>query len=175
MKKWLIPLAALVGVTLVLVAAACRNGPTPEQRRYVADACESFADYVEGLIEAGVPGFEDVSTLDDALAGLLDLKAVSQAALTEFSRIEPPIDMRDGHEQILAVLETEIAGLELLTAALRSRDEGRLNQALNDTDPMADLAGMSPTSFFPTDVPGYEEAWNKECAPRLRQIEDAAS
>lgn len=173
-------IAALVGVTLVVVAAACggtgSESPTPEQRSYVADACEPFANYMEGLIATGFPGSGDVTTPEDALTTMLDLTAVSQTALREFSRIEPPPDIRDVHEQILAVLETEIAGLDALSAALRSRDEELLNQALKDTDQMANLAGIGPTGFFPTDVPaGYEEAWNKDCAPRLRQIEDGAS
>ncbi len=101
----------------------------------------------------------------------------SQPILSASSGIDPPpADIRDVHQQLLAVLETEIAGYELVEAALRSRDEELLNRALNDADELADLAGIGPTGFFPTDVPGgYEEAWDKECAPRLRQIEDAAS
>ncbi|MCH7578769.1 MAG: hypothetical protein IIB22_00810 [Chloroflexi bacterium] len=78
---------------------------------------------MEVLIATGFPGSEDVATLDDTLTDLLDLKAVSQTALKEFSRIEPPPDIRDVHEQVLVVLETEIAVFEVLTAALRSGDE----------------------------------------------------
>lgn len=140
-------------------------------RRYVGEICEPFARYFEDAIQAGFPEFEGVTSLDEVPELFRRLRAISERTHDEFSVVQPPAAIRDIHEQLLTVLETEIAGYQLLETALESGDPELIEEAMVEAEEQATLADFGPTGFFPTGVPQeYEEAWEQECVPRLRQI-----
>ena len=182
-------------IVLAVVVASCGEGERPQvpvqerstvgaeeltaaavdeaslARRYVAGICEPFARNFEDAIELGFPEFEGVTSFDDFLALLRQLRAISQRTHDEFSAVQPPAAIRDIHEEVLAVLEVEIAGYQRLETALESGDQQRIEQAVVEAGESATLAGIGPRGFFPTGVPPeYEQAWEHECVPRLNQI-----
>ena len=169
-----IRIVAFFGVTMVLFAAGCGgqggDSATSERERYVADICEPFARYFEGAIQLGFPEFEATS-FDDFPSLVRQLKANAQASHDGYVAVTPPEDMRETHEQVIEVLEIEIGAYQLIETALESGSQELIDQAIREGAQLGALAGIGPTGFIPADVPpGYEEAWNEVCVPRLEQI-----
>lgn len=168
---------AQIAVTLVLFIAACggqeSGPPSNEQRRYVADICEPFASYLEGAIEMGVGSLEleEATSMDDFLPLMREARANSQVMLDDFFAVTPPQALRETHDQVIAVLAGEIGAFDVLETALESGDEEQISQAISESAQAPSLSAVGPTGFFSSDVPGgYEEVWNEDCVPRLRQI-----
>jgi hypothetical protein len=137
---------AVAGLALVmaggLVLAGCgTDGPSKE--KYVA-AGNTLCDRTKERVERAFPDFQSEPTVPQVRKLGADLSPVLSTWRGDLARLDPPKDLRDDHDALLASLEDAIAKLDAAAAT----DDGA-RALLEAGGPPLDDPGNKAHALFP--------------------------